>query len=142
MELYQRYTNLFFHTQATSYRGRYDMDVGPYITNDGKLKYKPDPKVFKFRSNYYHYKGALAESCFRQHLVIDQYGDEDLKTVKIGNFNILNILDVGLVLSPLGEDGLVKWGSVDIDVYQNKEENEQKKTLLRMCMFLTEDYLL
>ena len=29
---------------------------------------------------------------------------------------------MGLVLSPLGEDGLVKWGSVDIDVYQNKEE--------------------
>ena len=122
MQHYQKFTNLFFHTQATSYRGRYDMDMGPYLTDDGKLKYKP-PKDSGLRSNYYHYKGKLTDTCFHQHLVINKYGnDEDLKTVQIGKFNILKYMDVGLVLSPLGEDGLVKWGAVDIDVYQNQEE--------------------
>ena len=128
MELYKRFTNLFFHTQEAAYRGRYDTDMGPYITEDGKLKYKPDPKVYKMRSNTWFFDRKLEEKDFSQHLVVNEYNyncDENLKikTKRIGNFDLIDeSFDSGLVLSPLGEDGSVKWGAVDIDVYQNNDE--------------------
>ena len=134
----ERYFNLFYNKQETKYFGSYDMDFEPYITPEGKLKFpnRNKDKIFQTR----HLKYPFEVKNVMDHLIVNKnhyycdengignrknktdYGKPVITTTKVGDHLVLNQWDHGLVLSPLGPDGTVKWAAVDIDLYQNKEE--------------------
>ena len=135
---YKRYNKLFLNGQESYYLGDYSTCYKPFITAEGKLKYtSPHPDSSKgFQTKHIKYK--LDD--LRRHLVITEYGaaDRDEKgigtnenftsfqqpcytEVKIGSHTVIEQIDHGIVLNPLGENGTGIWAAIDEDVYNDPQ---------------------
>ena len=128
--------NLFNHNQETVYFGSYDMSFNPYITDEGKLKYENKVDgIFQTR----HIKSPLKIEFLADHLVVNKlnsncdenglihnklmtdYGKPVVTTTKVGDHDILDQWDHGIVLQSLGPDGKGVFGAIDVDIYDDQK---------------------
>ena len=133
LEIFYR---LFNHNQETVYFGSYDMGFNPYITDEGKLKYENKVDgIFQTR----HIKSPLKIEFLADHLVVNKlntncdenglihnklmtdYGKPVVTTTKVGDHDILDQWDHGIVLQSLGPDGKGVFGAIDVDIYDDQE---------------------
>ena len=131
-----RFFNLFYHNQESYYVGSYDDSFEPYLTPEGKLKYKS--RVDGINQTR-HLKFKFDKKQILHHLIVNQnipYCDEHgfgnnpnysgfykkpiVETIKIGDHLVIkNSWDHGIVLNSLGPDGRGIYGAIDVDIYNN-----------------------
>lgn len=132
MEPYQRYYKLFFNNQKKIFHGQYSMYMDPYVTEQGKLKFKNKKNTWM---NIELEVDPLTEMNVCEHLFANckyflrdddvNKAIADIKTEKVGEFTILKFDDYGVVVQPLAEDGSVTWAAIDYDLYNKPGELER-----------------
>ena len=139
----ERLFKLFIHSQSAAYRSGYSMDFRPFITKEKKLKYQglEDSKIKT--ATWFVKDIALTAETFLHHICADFYNyiniDENgiikrkrpedpghnkpaHETEMFHGHELLKIMDIGLVIPPLGEDGKGIFGAIDVDTYDNPKE--------------------
>jgi hypothetical protein len=125
--------NLFFNNQEGYYLQELSLAARPYETDEGKLKYLGEEIPGKKPKVVSYVKYPYGERVSKWHLCLNEYGhgiNENgdkidgsyiLEKVNIGKHEVLKKHDLGTVISPLGADGTIKFGALDVDVYDNQK---------------------
>ena len=134
--LIEEYFKLFYHNQNNIYFGSYGTTFDPFETPEGKLKYKskigknPQTRLINkefsledvlthllYNKDSFH----CDENGIGNHENFVSYGKPVVNKIKVGNHEVIEGHDLGIVAPPLGTDGKGIYGAIDVDIYNNPE---------------------